>query len=927
VFTLGRVHRSAKASARTGSFRIAGGTSIAGFAAAIENLVIQADDEASPDDLLLLTDCSAGGDRRKVEDAITLIRREIMATSEARPMPRVWIVTRGLIGGQANPVAEAIWNFGRVALNEFSSVDIRLLDIADDLADDEAAAALSDAVAIGDHEREVHVGRDGRQVLRVAGGLPASSDPASAPAAMALDFPRRGVLENFHWIAKERQAPEAGEIEVEIIASGLNFRDVMLAMGLLNDDVLDDGMAGAVYGFECAGRVVAVGAGVTAHKSGDFVFGFGKEAFATHVTARHESFVGLPENVPPEAGASIPVAFYTAWYSLVELAKLQAGERVLIHGGAGSVGLAAIQIARAIGAEIVATVSTPDKQALARLFGADHVYDSRSLSFADDVRDELGGVDVVLNSLAGDAMRAGIKCLKPFGRFVELGKRDYVANSPLALRPFRRNLSYFGVDVDQLLAIDPAITMRGLAEIVAGFADHRYTALPSLVFEAYEIGGAFRLMQSAGHVGKIVVRPPRLLAVAAAPRETVPFVPSDGVQLVVGGTQGFGLTTALWLAEKGATRIVVASRRGEVDVAQQARIAALRDAGVTFAVMQVDITLGAGVDALVAGVVADHGPITGIYHTAMVLDDGLITDMSPARTEAVLAPKIDGAIHLDRATRAQPVEQFVLFSSASTLIGNPGQAAYVAANGYLQGLARRRVADGLPALAVCWGAIADVGVLAKRQSTADSLRRVSGVAGMQSRDALEALGRLLAVADQLTDPVVVCAEFQRDDMFRSLPILATPTFAGVFGGGSSGNSENAVDIATLIADKSDEDAQRILGRIITDEVAQILRLSAGEVDLDSSLDALGMDSLMALELRMGLETRYNIELPLMSITSVPSLRDLTKRLLRTMRPDDGGDADPLTAEERELIAIHSGGGASPSADTPGVRPRLVSGGQ
>jgi acyl carrier protein len=310
-----------------------------------------------------------------------------------------------------------------------------------------------------------------------------------------------------------------------------------------------------------------------------------------------------------------------------------------------------------------------------------------------------------------------------------------------------------------------------------------------------------------------------------------------------------------------------------------------------------------------------------------VLDDGLIADMSPSRTEAVLAPKIDGAINLDRATRGQPVKQFVLFSSASTLIGNPGQAAYVAANGYLQGLARRRVAEGLPALAVCWGAIADVGVLAQRQGTADSLRRVSGVAGMQSRDALAGLGRLLAVADELGDPVVVCAEFQRDDMFRSLPILATPTFAGVFGGGSSGSSENAVDIAALIADKSDADAQRILGRIITDEVAQILRLSAGEVDLDSSLDALGMDSLMALELRMGLETRYNIELPLMSITSVPSLRDLTKRLLRTMRPDDGGDADPLTAEERELIAIHSGGGASPSADTAGARPRLVSGGQ
>jgi phthiocerol/phenolphthiocerol synthesis type-I polyketide synthase C len=931
VFTLGRVHRSAKAPVKPGAPRLVSNTPGGGLETAIADLVAQNGPEQSPaaacSDLLLLADRAVGDDRRTIERAITTIRGELLAANDLRPAPRLWLITRGLVGNTPNPVAEAIWHFGRVALNEFSGVDIHLLDIAEDWGDAEAAAAIWDAISVPDREREIHLSRTGRQVLRVAGGLPAEVGKACAPAAMALDFPRRGVLENFHWIARDRVEPAADEIEVEIIASGLNFRDVMLAMGLLNDDVLDDGMAGAVYGFECAGRVVATGEAVSGHKVGDIVFGFGKEAFATHVTARQESFVTLPEGVPPEAGASIPVAFYTAWYSLVELAKLKAGERVLIHGGAGSVGLAAIQIARAIGAEIVATVSTSDKQALARLYGADHVYDSRSLAFADDVRGELGGVDVVLNSLAGDAMRAGIKCLKPFGRFVELGKRDYVANSPLALRPFRRNLSYFGVDVDQLLAVDPAITMRGLSEIVAGFAEHHYSALPSLVFEAYEIGSAFRMMQSAGHIGKIVVRPPRLLPAPAAPKEMSPFVPGDGVQLVVGGTQGFGLATALWLVEKGAKRIVVASRRGELDPTQQDRVAALRVAGITFVVKQVDVTSGVSVDALIASVASDQGPITGIYHTAMVLDDGLIRDMTPDRTAKVLAPKIDGAIQLDRATRMQPIQQFVLFSSASTLIGNPGQGAYVAANGYLQGLARQRRQEGLPALAICWGAIADVGVLAQRQGTAESLRRVSGVAGMQSRDALAGLGRLLAVADRLTDPVVVCAEFQRDDMFRSLPILATPAFADIFGGGTGGGSENSVDIATLIADKSDAEAQRILGRIIADEVAQILRLSAGEVDLDSSLDALGMDSLMALELRMGLETRYNIELPLMSITSVPSLRDLTKRLLQSMRPAEGGAADPLTAEERELIAIHSGAGAPPATEPTDNRSRLSVSGQ
>lgn len=857
---------------------------------------------------------------RLTREAIEALRDQLLILSAQRRPPRLWIITSGFAGSTANPVADALWAFGRVAMNEYPMIDIRLADIDPAVGPEQGAALLANALASVGNEREVHLGGDGRSVVRVRRGLPVLSRGATDQSAIALDFPRRGILENFHWVHKDRIMPQAKEIEIEILASGLNFRDVMLAMGLLNDDVLDDGMAGAVYGFECAGRVVAVGEGVCTHRIGDLVFGFGKEAFATHVTGPAISFAALPQGISAEAGATIPVAFYTAWYSLVEMARLRAGEKVLIHGGAGSVGLAAIQVARAIGAEIVATVSTPDKEAVARLYGANHVFDSRSLSFADDIREKLGGVDVVLNSVAGEAMRAGLKCLKPFGRFVELGKRDYVENTQVGLRPFRRNLSYFGIDVDQLLAVDPVITERGLAEVVAGFADGSYMPLPTLCFEAFEIGSAFRLMQSAGHIGKIVVRPPASsIGDVVAPRDGR-FVPGDGVQLVVGGTGGFGLATAFWLADQGARKIVVASRTGNVAIQQQPRIEALRASGISFVVEQVDAVSIDSVNALVARVVKNLGPITGLFHTAMVLDDKLISDLSPEQIERVLAPKVDGANNLDRATRDQPIEHFVLFSSASALIGNPGQGAYAAANGYLQGLARRRREEGLPALAVAWGAITDVGILADRHDTQDSLKRISGMAGMRSQDALALLERALVYGDDLREPVLVCAEMQRDARLRNLSIVATPAFASIFGGHGMASVEG-IDLAAQIAGKSDAEAQRILTRVIAEEVAQILRLSVGEVDLGRSLDELGMDSLMALELRMGLETRYNIELPVMSIAAVANLRDLGRRLLLSMRPDQSEEPGHFTSEERALIAIHSNSDATLETAAIIIEPR------
>lgn len=864
--------------------------------------------EAAVPNRLFVVEKAAMGDMAASIDAL---RVALFAARGGEVRARLWVVAIAQ-GDHGDERVAALRAFVRVAMNEMVEADIRFVEIGAGVDERTLGLGLGEILMHPGREREFAVTAQGINSARMLSGLPLAPEPAMA--AMRLHFPRPGMLENFQWIEVPRHAPPAGHIEVELIATGLNFRDVMLAMGLLFDDVLDEGLAGAVYGLECAGRVVAMGEGVHGFAVGDLVMGFGQNSFASHAIGPQEAFIAIPEGVSPEAAAGLPVAFYTAWYALIELARLRAGETVLIHGGAGGVGLAAIQIARAIGAKVIATVSSPDKAALARLYGADHICDSRSMDFVDEVRDLHGGADVVLNSLSGDAMRGSIKTLRARGRFIELGKRDYVANSLLALRPFRRNLSYFGVDVDQILALDPELTLVGLRAIEQGFADGTYMPLPVTTYRAGQISEAFRLMQSAGHVGKIVVTAPQRDGVASL--EAEPFRPGKGVQLIVGGTRGFGLATALWLAGKGADKIVVASRAGAIDADGLPAVERLRAQGMVFEAAALDVTDAAAVEALVKRVTARHGPIGGVWHTAVTLADGMLEGLDQAVLDKVLAPKVRGAQNLHRATLDQPLAHFVMFSSASALIGNPGQGAYAAANGWLEGLARARRAGGRPALAVQWGAIADVGLLADRSDTLESLSRIAGVTGMQSADALARLDRVLALADRLTDPVVTISDFAEAGALFSLPVPASPAFAGQFAVRGSSVAATGQSLSEMVAGLGEAEALKVVATMLAEEAAAIMRLAVADVDLDASIDSLGMDSLMALELRIGIESRYKIELPMMAISAVGNLRELAQRVLVIARgSEETLNHGVLSDAESALLAIHTGDAGAIAPET------------
>ncbi|MBM3649889.1 MAG: SDR family NAD(P)-dependent oxidoreductase, partial [Alphaproteobacteria bacterium] len=807
---------------------------------------------------------------------------ERCAKLAASPAPLSVIVTFDQAPAGNRPDGHPLWCAVtaalRVAQNEYPALEIRCLSVVGRDAATIDSAAL-ELMAPGE-EREVWFQGGKRFVFRIEHGLAADATPRQIAAGKGLRLVSRSGTSrgSLAWTSCDRTPPGEGEVEIEVAAIGLNFRDVMWNLGLLPEEALEDGYAGAQLGMECAGTISAVGSKVDGLTVGDRVVAFVSGGFASHVVAPAFAVSALPSGLTFEAAATLPVAYLTAYYSLVHLAGLKRGETVLVHGGAGAVGLAALAVARHCGARVISTAGSDEKRALLRDLGADAVLNSRTLTFADEVvaLTQGKGVDVVLNSLVGEAMIRSMDCLRPFGRFVELGKRDFYANTHLGLRPFRRNLAFFGVDIDQLIVEHRDLTQRLFAELVALFSQGDLAALPHRVFEGERIGEAFRLIQRSGHIGKIVVHPPAAPTDLAAVTGRFP-VDASGLHLVIGGTGGFGLATAAWLADRGARRIVLASRTGTLSPEAEVQVDTLRKAGVEMRVMAVDVTDGGAVQRFLRNAEA-QGKIKGIVHAAMVLDDRLMEGMDREAIEAVLQPKVAGALHLADAAASLSLDYLLLYSSATTLLGNPGQFNYVAANAFLEGLAQQMQRQAVPALAVAWGGIEDAGYLSRNLSTNASLRKRFSSSLLAARTALEALDLACDAEGRLTTATLAIARIDWAMAKRELAVVRGPCFGNVaLTVGARQSSGSAINLEKLRAMPLEQASEALL-EVVVEEIARVLRLPPKEVDRHRPLAEIGMDSLMMLELRTTVEESLQVDLPIMSLANGITPADVARRI-------------------------------------------------
>lgn len=850
------------------------------------------------------------------EDAAALLAKRIsyLATRLRKARPDhapLWFLFPGPDGQPHTDAGQAAVNaFLRTARNEFPGLGIHCVDMPSDAHATAAIDRLTALIRAGTGETELVLGVDGLSIRRAALGLEggAKTDGSPDQAVFTLALPETGRLNDLSWQARPRTGLGDKDVRIKVAAAGLNYRDVMWTLGILPEEALESGFAGSTLGIECAGVVAEVGAGVRDLSVGDPVMTFGPNCLSTEVTINRKWVHNLPPGADLKAAATMPVAFFTAFYALHQLARLGMGETVLIHGGAGGVGLAAIQIAQWCGAKVIATAGSSAKRAFLRQYGVEHVLDSRSLEFATEIRDLTGGrgVDVVLNSLAGEAMELSLQALAPFGRFLELGKQDFYLNTEIGLRPLKENIAYFGIDVDQLLAARPELAARVFSEMLERFTAGDFVPLPHRSFGGSEVVNAFRLMQRSGHIGKIVVDPSDLRGRGG---QTTGFAADpDGAHLVIGGLGGLGVRTAEWLAQKGARHLVLVSRRAKPDAASLQRIERMRQLGIRVDLSACDIAVPDQVAKLIKGL-RTRARIAGVLHAAMELDDAPIAELDAARITRSLAAKVAGLSHLDAETGGDTLDYFVAFSSIATLIGNHGQSAYVAANGFVEGLMRQRHDRGQPALAIGLGPISDAGYLTRDAAKASLMRRMSGGIDFTTRQALSALDRLMSRPRHLTSPVVYVSPMNWLNVTTVLPTLREPMLEKLrLLGEQAGTAPQADDLRDAILAMLPKDAEQHLVKYLVRQIVQILHIPEAALPVDQPISELGMDSLMGVELGLGIQEALGSDISMASIAGDQTIRAIARALVAHVQ---SGQQDGITGDRLRdnLAAQHLTGEA------------------
>jgi NADPH:quinone reductase-like Zn-dependent oxidoreductase/acyl carrier protein len=813
-------------------------------------------------------------------------RRLIAALANAS-VP-VWFVTRqarrvleedGVDGLASTPLI----GLARVANNEqgcrFFQIDL------DDCAAPEAAALLA-AHLTGpvDGEFEEAYRNGVRYVPRLEAAPPREWPPRTFPARRGrtmrpyrLEIDRPGVLEHLALHETEPRPLAAGDVEIDVRAGGLNFRDVMKALGSYPGHPADQRWLGD----DVSGVVRRVGADVTDWRPGDEVAGVAPYAFQSLATADARLLFRKPASWSFAEAATVPTAFLTAHYALVHLARLQPGERVLIHAGAGGVGQAAIQIARRLQLEIFATAGSPAKRQRLLDDGADHVMDSRTLDFADEIRSLTGGagVDAVLNSLAGEFVTKSLSVLAPFGRFLEIGKADVYRRSRFELHALRRNIAFFVIDLAEHLTQKHPVVVRLLDELARSFDAGDYRPLPLTTFPVDRAPDAFRHLAQARHVGKVVLTFDRPDVPIACSSDDAHRFRGDVTYLVTGGAGGVGLEVARWIAGHGGRYFALVSRSGPRDESAAAAIDALRGAGHVVHDFRADVAVTADVDRVLATIDAHLPPLGGVFHAAMVLDDALLGELDDDRMWRAMAPKVLGGWNLHAATRDRvTVEHFVCFSSVSTVIAAPGQANYNAGNVFLEALADYRRGQGLPAQTVSWGAIADAGYVARHPQTAAALATV-GISAVRIEEALQVL-QAIVVVDL---PHVVAARVAWPEVLNLSPLAATANaYAAVRHQSSAGDRSGPLE-ARLRSTPPGEWPRRV-EELIAGHVAAVLGTARARLDRAAPLNSLGLDSLMTLELINRLDRDIGVRVPIGNVSAGASVAELAKVVLRTMAP-------------------------------------------
>ncbi|MCX4561594.1 SDR family NAD(P)-dependent oxidoreductase [Streptomyces phaeochromogenes] len=853
--------------------------------------------------------------------------------------PPLWLITQLAQATSPkdtvrNPFQAPLWGLGRTIAAETPSLSPRLVDL-DRSAD--SIPALADLLRTPDAENETAL-RDGR---RLAARLRPA--PAAVGGPQNLSLPTPGVLDDLQLQPAPHRPLGPDDVRIQVGHAGVNYRDVLLSLGMYPGQ--DD--QPPTLGWECAGTVTETGSRVTDVAVGDEVIAFAEGALASEVTTRACLTAPKPSRLTSAQAATLPASYLTAYHALHDLARIDRGDKILIHSATGGTGLAALNVARWKGARIYATAGSDAKRQLLAKLGVDRVADSRSLDFADTFRPATGenGFDVILNTLAGEAIAANLSLMAPYGHYLELSKRDILDDNPLPLGAFARNLSFHAVDVVHMIQHAPERAGRILRAAAALVERGDLQPLPHTEFAADQAADAFRLMAQSRHTGKIVLSFSQVTAPSAPSAARTPAVTihGEGTYLVTGGAGGIGGRLALWLADQGARHLLLTGRsplpapgtRLPDDHPHAAALAVLDELagrGVSVQYEAADVADHHAMQALLTG---RHRqglpPIRGVFHAAGVIDYAPLSDMTPADLDRVLAAKVSGAWNLHRLLHDQEVDAFVLFSSGSALLGSPMLGGYAAGNAFLDALAHHRNAHGRPATVINWGFWDSVGMVARKEQQEERTLVPQGMSSFSPDDGFAVLGSILAEGRLHTAvlradwpawaqayPTAATAPLLRhltatdrpapsgtdspapaapepvvaqDPIPSEQPTAPKNPAAEPKSGSIRIPAPRAANGApTPEADVSSTDVLAF----VKEAVAVVMGLRAERVNVSRPLNKLGMDSLMAVELRNRIEREYQVKLPMVQLLKDGTITTVVQALTAELNSADTTAPQPDT---------------------------------
>ena len=797
-----------------------------------------------------------------------------------------------------NLTSSALWGLGYLITNENTQLQTRLIDIPQDY-NDGTIAQLKNEILAKDNDTDIAL-RDKRYIKRLVKKQLQHKTSQTCLQDMhetnlELFVPQKGKLDSLEYREVERRAPEPDEIEIKIHTTALNFKDMLKVYGQIDRKAIENTYLGTTIGMECSGTIVATGENIKHFQVGDPVIATVPGCFKSYITVPPTFVVHKPDYLSFNE-APLYVSYLTTYYGLIDIAKIKEGESILIHNASGGVGLAATQIAKWKKAKIFATAGTEEKRDYLRSIGIKHVMNSRDLKFAQTIYDltDGKGVDIVINAISGEALFQSFSLLASFGRFIEIGKRDITDNSLLPMERFNHNLTFAAIDVDRMFAEKPELARATFQKISHCFAEGHFYAMPVTVFPANKSKEAFRFFSQSKHIGRVVIQM-KNQQVPVAKKENA-SIDRNGTYIITGGTRGLGLVIAKWLATKNAGQVVLISRSGKSSTLQQ-EVEFIEKTGTKVHVEAMDISDRNAVHNIIECVNTKEYPLKGIFHGAMVLDDGFIDDLNKERFRYVMQPKVAGAIHLHNATKNIELDFFVCFSSISSVIGNAGQGNYVAANAFLDTFAYYRHSQQLPATTINLGVLSETGVAMRNEEVRKVLEQ-SGIRGLDNNKFLHGLENILQHSSH-AQWGFFDVEWHKWAKLNTR-VATTTRFRDIV---QLANENPGLEkLSNAMAHLSQEQHQEHIENIIKKILSKILQLPAAKIDIHQKLSQLGIDSLMTVELKTFIGEETGIELSNVELMGATTVAELSKLLMSKIDTSQlvytqSSESQPVITEE------------------------------